>query len=116
MTHTTILIRDVKPQPKGRPRFANGKAYTPRATRSYEKLLAWHYRHAVKEPLEGDLGVLLIFITKSRADLDNLAKAALDAGNKILFKDDSQIKMLETHRLRGDVEEIQLRIYKMEGK
>ena len=110
------LTIPVKPKPKGRPRFArSGHAFTPKATREYEQLLAWHMRFAVGKPLGGNLAVLLIFVTRSRADVDNLAKAVLDAGNGVLFVDDRQIKTLEIHKIDGADEEIQIRIYEMEG-
>lgn len=104
--HITIL--GVKPQPKGRPRFANGRAYTPKATRDYEALLAWHFRMAKQDPLEGPLSVELTFTTKSKADIDNLIKACLDAGNGTLWRDDSQVRSVHGEKVKGDEEKIQV--------
>lgn len=106
--HITIL--DVKPQPKGRPRFANGRAYTPKTTRDYEKLLAWHFRLAVHTPLDAPLTAHIRFTTKSKADTDNLIKAVLDAGNGVLYHDDSQVVRVIGEKAKGDREKIEITV------
>lgn len=99
------LIIEGKPQPKGRPRFSkSGHAYTPTATRQWEGYLRDLYALHFREPLEGNLEVDLTFYTTSRADLDNLAKAVLDAGNGIIFKDDIQVKKLHIEKINSKEE------------
>lgn len=88
-----IVIHDVQPLPKQRPRLSSGHAYTPRKTVHYERLIAWHATFAVSEPLTGDLYLSMQFYRKGkkRADVDNLSKAIMDALNGIAWIDDRQI-------------------------
>ena len=109
------------PVPKGRPKFtAHGgfaKAYTPKSTRDYEKEVAQCVSDAmtlqsVLEPFTGALRVRIAAffpIPKSaskaireamenatipmvgRKDVDNVAKAILDAMNGIAYNDDGQV-------------------------
>ena len=88
------LMVEGNPIPKGRPGCADGHAYTPKATRDYEKLVAdaaaleW-----TREPMTGPLEIKLVFYRENlrRADFDNLTKAAVDALQGIVLIDDNQI-------------------------
>ena len=109
----SIVVTGLKPIPKQRPRFGNGRAFTPATTRAYEDTLGWRFRQAAKVPLLGPIRVGIAFETSSRADVDNLAKAVLDAGNGILYGDDSQVVSLIISKvksanevIRVDIEEI----------
>lgn len=106
------------PVPKGRPRLTTrggiARAYTPEKTRSYESAI----RVAAVEAMDGrdaseaavsitvtaylpmpkrlskadrELAIDGVIMPTTRPDADNYAKAALDACNAILFKDDSQV-------------------------
>lgn len=118
-----IVISDVRPLPKGRPRFVKdrfvngrfikGHAYTPATTRRYEKLLKEYFRLACKEPWTGLLALEIRFQTKSRGDADNLTKACVDAGNKILYRDDSQVVRLTTEKIKSAKEEIRIVMQKV---
>lgn len=93
----------IHPVPKGRPRLGKGRVYTPKKTRSFEhsfRILAMRY--APRTPLPGPLHLRCNFLlskpksTKAtfpttRPDLDNFLKAVMDAGNDLLWEDDSQI-------------------------
>jgi Holliday junction resolvase RusA-like endonuclease len=89
------------PIPKGRPRVVDGHAYTPKRTQEYEALvrdaaaLRWH-----GEPEQKDIQVWLTFYRENRrrVDIDNLAKAILDALNGLVWKDDAQIQRLVLER------------------
>lgn len=96
-----IVITGVKPIPKQRPRFGQGRVFTPAATRTYEDILGWRFRQAAKAPLLGPIRVAINFETSSRADVDNLAKAVLDAGNGILYRDDSQVVSLVISKVKS---------------
>ncbi len=88
-----------KPQPKGRPRVVGTRAFTPTSTRDAEERIAWALRRVVKVPLAGKLAVKLSFHTSDlRADVDNLAKLVLDAGNKVAWIDDRHIWDLHIKR------------------
>lgn len=101
------------PVPKARPRVVKGHTYTPKKTKDYETLVKDVYALTVGEYL-GDSAIVatidLYFpipesYSKSkkrriadgeikhtkRPDVDNCAKAILDALNEVAYKDDSQI-------------------------
>lgn len=101
------------PVPKARPRVVRGRAFTPKKTKDYEALVKDVYRLTVGEYL-GDSAIVatidLYFpipesYSKSkkrriadgeikhtkRPDVDNCAKAILDALNEVAYKDDAQI-------------------------
>jgi len=98
---------------KGRPRFGNGRTYTPQATRNAE---AWVRACAAQAwpaaPLDGALSVTLeigvavprswtkkrqadalegLILPTGKPDLDNQLKMVGDACNGILWRDDAQI-------------------------
>lgn len=86
------------PQPKERPRKgANGRFYTPGATRAYEETLKLYALAAVRTacwplatraPVRVTLHVY--FPDERRRDLDNIAKC-LDGANGVVWYDDTQI-------------------------
>ena len=103
----------ITPVAKGRPRLTRyGQAYTPKKTKDYEKAIAEHFKSFDIAKFEGPIHIKLVFqmpIPKSftkkkqelikdgfleydkKPDLDNLAKAILDALNGIAYEDDSKI-------------------------
>ncbi len=104
------------PVAKGRPKFTRtGHAYTPKKTADYEKAIRDHYQKEGGELFVGPIEVKLVFqmpVPKGypkrvkqqiedgtikhtkRPDLDNMAKALLDALNEVAFTDDSRITKL----------------------
>ena len=103
-----------KPIAKGRPRMGrNGRVYTPERTRGAEESLQWALREGCPVPLEGPLEMEVTFSFRypkswpkakreaveegthpwynRRPDLDNLLKLLTDAGNGVLWKDDTQV-------------------------
>lgn len=111
------LIISGAPVAKGRPKFARQgnfiRAYTPDKTRRYEELVSSLARKLMtnKPPFEGPIKVLATaympipqmsikktadaiagyILPSKKPDIDNLAKAALDACNGIIWHDDAQI-------------------------
>jgi Holliday junction resolvase RusA-like endonuclease len=107
-----------EPQGKGRPRFGNGRTYTPAKTVAYEQLIARTAAEAMRHlPYElTDLpcyvrvdvykGVPKSWSKAKRAraldgqeipgkpDLDNVAKGVLDAMNGVAYIDDTQVVRL----------------------
>jgi Holliday junction resolvase RusA-like endonuclease len=110
------LIIPGKPVAKGRPFFSTkgGKfrAFTPKATASYENLVKTLAQKKFKKPLDGPLRLSMHFLmprpkymvwkTKpmprqycdKRPDLDNCIKSIKDGLNGIAFTDDAQIAEL----------------------
>ena len=137
------IVVDGTPVAKGRPRFSiidgHASTYTDKKTRAYEARISQYARIAMiglKRLDEGPVtmkvmvslippaswsgkkrlkAVTDVIRPVSRPDADNYAKAAIDACNKIVFKDDSQITDLivtkryaETARLVIVVDKITL--------
>jgi Holliday junction resolvase RusA-like endonuclease len=94
-----LEIPDVEPYPWPRTRTGRaGNHYLPKTYTAYRDLVSMHLRAAYRgDPELGPIRVVLAFYrsTKRKADVDNLAKTILDAGNGIVWADDSQI--LELH-------------------
>ena len=95
-----------KPQPKQRPRFSNGRVYTPTQTKSYEALVGWKCREVYKQlPTDKpvtvaiEINLSLPKTTKNRigdwcmknTDIDNVGKIILDSLNGIAYLDDKQV-------------------------
>ena len=78
-------------QPKARPRFARGKAYTEEKygewMRQCKAILSEWW---VRPPLQKDevIAVHFLFRGPGTSDLDNLQGAVMDAGNGIIWADD----------------------------
>ena len=113
------IVVEGTPVAKGRPRFSiiagHVNAYTDKKTRDYEARISQAARIAMigfQTGFEGALAVKIMVtlippvswskkkrlaaVTDAirpvtRPDVDNYAKAAIDACNKIVFRDDSQI-------------------------
>lgn len=120
-----------QPQGKERPRFVDGHAYTPAKTVAYEGQIMARYWKAVAET-KGVLndaqktGPVRVAIKatfkipvsdskatkaaklaneikpKAKPDLDNIAKAVLDALNNVAYYDDAQVYRLEVMKEFGE--------------
>lgn len=108
-----------KPCGKQRPKFANGRTYTPEKTVSYENLVKLCFRQAYPdtEPIAAKVPLEAVITAKYpipqsmtkkgreqiksgelrptvKPDCDNIAKIILDALNGIAYHDDAQIVTL----------------------
>ena len=113
------------PVAKGRPRLGRYGTYTPKKTQEYEEYIkaCWIAKFGRICPTDKPLAVKVIFympIPKSatkrarneitqgilkhtkKPDLDNMAKAVLDALNRLAYKDDSQIYSLTLYKTYDD--------------
>ena len=132
-----------KPVPQGRPRAvrmgAGVRMYDPPKSKAYKQMVAAKVRsymkingiHMLTEPLAVHLNFYFtppksytkkklklieegkLHYTKS-VDADNLAKGVLDACNKILFKDDSQIVELNITKQYGKEDCVEVRLEVLE--
>lgn len=109
MTEHRVVI-PIKPKPKGRPRFARGRAYTPPETVAFERAVGEAWRAAGGPCLDGPVEVELIFrrdeievVVRAldpnrksplRGDIDNYVKAVMDGLNAVAFGDDRQVLRL----------------------
>jgi len=92
-----------KVQPKQRPRVFRGRAFTPKETAQYEKLVKeWASLIYRKPPSKKPVKIIMhFFMEKAKSnkktfhtqtpDIDNLAKSVCDGINGIIIEDDCQI-------------------------
>lgn len=90
-----------------------GATFVPRKTLNYERAVAALSRqHAPAAPLEGPLALVLMFFVPKpkrckrthpcvRPDVDNFAKAVMDALGGVFWKDDGQICTLTAMKVYG---------------
>ena len=125
MTDQLHIVVPGQPVGKGRPRFARGRTYTPAKTKVYEQLIAITAQREiesvgwVKTSAPVKMHILAQFeipkswtkkkqqaalrgeFTPGRPDIDNVAKAALDALNGIAYDDDDQVYQLSVKKVYG---------------
>lgn len=114
------------PQGKERPRFNRntGRTYTPAKTRDYEKLVEWAYKceaHGVRFTGPISANIVAVYpvphswskrqqakatsgqqLPLVKPDLDNVAKAVLDALNGLAYRDDAQVTFLSICKRYGE--------------
>jgi Holliday junction resolvase RusA-like endonuclease len=106
------------PVPKARARtvMQGGRAhsYTPEATKAWEQAVQWAAKpHRPESPLTCPLAVAMVFYLPKpkrgkrqypsvRPDIDNYAKAILDALNGVMWADDGQIVQLTVSKSYGE--------------
>ena len=112
------------PVPKGRPRWGNGRTYTPVATSCAETVVraAWWHANGHRQPANGPVEVHLqaVFLPPAtwpkwrrdaalngsirhttRPDLDNIEKLILDALNGCAWRDDAQVFQVTKTKVYG---------------
>jgi crossover junction endodeoxyribonuclease RusA len=108
------VVIPVKPRPKGRPRYARGRMYTPTATQEFEAAVKAAWVASVGPTFEGPVEVDLSFDADSvtvtvrtlddgiksplRGDLDNYVKSTLDGLNKVAFDDDRRVMRINARK------------------
>ena len=137
MTKRLKLVIDGVPVPKGRPRFTKaGVAYTPAKTRAYEKqaaiiadigmranglkmfecpvtVMATAYLQIPKSMTKKDRAEALsgTLLPAKKPDVDNIAKAALDGLNGIVWRDDSLIVGLSIKKRYSERPRLEIDVY-----
>jgi Holliday junction resolvase RusA-like endonuclease len=125
------LIIPGEPCAKQRPKFGNGRTYTPEKTVNYETLVRQLYIQATKEYHEGALRLIVnafFSIPKStskknrekmlqgiirptkRPDWDNIGKIVSDALNTIAYHDDSYIVDARVRKWYSDTPRVEVEI------
>ena len=93
------ITAEITPQPLARPRIntTNRGRYLPSKCKNY-----------LDEPIKTPCAVTIEFYKPLKVtapkyrDIDNLAKAVLDAGNGILWQDDRQIYKMTLQKYKGE--------------
>ena len=121
------------PVAKGRARMTRaGFAYTPGKTRDWEAHVRLAASQASLRPYSDAVGVEIVFalpVPKSfsakrraaalagdihpakRPDIDNLAKAVIDAMNAVVYDDDRQIVNLRLRKVYAEVPETRVSVW-----
>ena len=97
---------EVEPLPQPRPRFSRGRCFQPKPIVEYKAAITQAARLAManREPMTGELSAVIKLFRKYKStsrrfgDLDNHAKAILDALNGVCFVDDSQVVKLTVEK------------------
>lgn len=112
----------VEPTPKARPRFAGGHAFTPARTRVASDAISDILRMDGAYMYDRDipLYVQMTFVRTApktpramptvKPDLDQFLKLVMDAGNGVLWADDSQICELRARKVYGQSGKIKLEV------
>ena len=97
-----------------RPRVGKYGVYNPKSYTEYKDILSTMAKMAMagSQPLEGDLTLSVVFgrKTRRRADIDNLLKGVMDALNKIVYLDDSQITSLQAKKITAATPYIEVEV------
>lgn len=115
----------IDPKAKQRPRFNGRFAYTPKSTREYEAVVKAFISKAYEQaPISKEipLGVDLAFnvpqlkkkvrdMPTVGMDVDNAAKAILDAMNGIVYVDDSQVCDLNVKKRYASEGYVEIKVY-----
>lgn len=115
MSQSWTILLEMPPVAKGRPRFGNGRTYTPRATRTFEaSAKALMRSQFIMQPLVGPVSVEIEFVFQRpqrpkhktahivKPDLDNLIKSVCDAAVGVLFEDDSQVCEVKARKMYAE--------------
>lgn len=125
----------MRPIPKDRPRFVNGRCYTTERTKLAENAIAWMVK---EEMIKQSIGIINKPISLSiefgfklppnmtraekemlrenkfhhikRPDIDNLCKTVLDALNEIAYIDDKLVVHLDALKVFGEEDFINIKI------
>ncbi|CDQ41489.1 RusA family crossover junction endodeoxyribonuclease [Virgibacillus salexigens] len=85
----------------------------------YKRKVGWIAKQHMKgKPIEGHVGVKLThYIHGNRADIDNLFKGVTDALNKIVYKDDRQVKHMESRitPCKKEEQRTEIEIYELDS-
>lgn len=129
------LFIPIKPQGKARPRVTRRGAYTPQKTKDYENLVKYSFLSRYKnfEIIEGPVVASItayfplvksmskanqkdalsgVLMPTKKPDIDNIAKAILDALNGFAYYDDSQVVELHINKKYSDNEGVYVKICK----
>lgn len=139
------LRRDIRieihgiPVPKGRPRVAaSGHVYTPAKTRHWERAAAWiaasemQGRDIIRGPVRMRVTATMPVprswpekrrraalagetYPTGRPDTDNISKAALDALNGIVMRDDAQVVEIIARKVYGAAPSVVIEISEIGG-
>lgn len=115
---------------KARPRVTRHGVFTPAATKGFESAVAWAAKAAMggQQPLDGPVALSVRIALKrpksarkraaptTKPDIDNVAKAILDALNGIAFVDDARVTRLCISKIYDDADSVRVVIAPDEGE
>lgn len=127
------FIIEGEPVAKGRPRFGNGRTYTPQKTRDAEENIREQVKYSLDcpaTPLKCPLEAHFVFYMpippswsekKRRAhlgephtqkpDVDNATKLVLDSLNGIIYEDDGQVWQITAKKVWSNTGKTEVQFY-----
>lgn len=111
------------PVGKERPRVANGHIYTPEKTKAYEEKIAWAWKQAHGEMIDGPVEMTITayyriptratlaqkeqmrsgdILPEKRPDIDNVVKCAMDGLQGVAYKDDAKVVSVSAAKLYSE--------------
>jgi Holliday junction resolvase RusA-like endonuclease len=121
----------IKPIGKARARVTRYGTFTPQKTKDFERAIAWSFKKQFKaheiivKPIKltiratfnppksyskvKRLRCLKTYHSK-KPDIDNIAKAIMDALNGIAYKDDNQVVILHIEKWYGEEDSVEIEI------
>jgi Holliday junction resolvase RusA-like endonuclease len=133
LVHVEFIVPTL-PVGKGRHRTTRtGRTYTPQKTVSFQATVGWYATHAMQGdhwggPVEATLSFHFL-VPRSwsqkrqreagwymgKPDLDNAAKAILDACNGVVYRDDAQVVQLTCRKTYGSIACVVVRFSQLEA-
>lgn len=133
MKYEFEVIGDIVGKERPRVNSYTGMIYTPNRTKDYENLIKQYFKITYPNHTEllGRLNVEIIAYIKipkntskkkkeemlkgtisptRKPDIDNIAKSALDAMNKFVFKDDNQVSKISVEKIYGEIEKLYIKV------
>lgn len=116
------LFLPINPVPASRPRVTRWGTYYPKTYKNWKKEAAWWLKDLkVENTLEGELITVVESVVRKpkttkrsnpRGDVDNYAKAALDAINdtEVWLDDDQVVMLIATKQFTTDEEKVGVNI------
>ena len=90
------------PRPKQSFRYSKAGSYTDPKVKAWQDSVSWAAKEAMAgwEMMDGYLQATITFYVPDhrRRDTDNMSKCVLDAMNKIVYNDDTQVIDLHLHK------------------
>lgn len=110
------VVIDGEPRPMSRPRVTRHSTYTPATARHAKSAVQMYLRAKITVPTRQEVAVEVDFYLGNRrkCDIDNLWKLVSDAGNGVVWNDDTQIvEVLMRKRVDRANPRTEMRVWKI---
>ncbi len=110
MKSIKIILKSLPPSLNAMYKIGHGRIYKSEAAKVWQEEAGWTFKQIYKQsPMKVKELILEIHCNKNR-DIDNFLKCILDAGNKILWNDDSELQKVVIYKIADGKNYIDLTI------